>query len=100
MHGPAPTRAGGIILWEYCSWPSIATCRAKLPSANPYFCPKTGCLIISAAWRSVALHLDDVDTLLVKFFSKFFIVINDAFPSYSTLLQSLGFPGALVSWQN
>src|SRR5580658_4598157 len=95
MHGPAAARAGGIILWEYCSWPSIATCRAKLPSANPYFCPITGCLIISAAWRSVALHLGDVDILLAKFFSKFFIVINDAFPMRESVCFSMIFGNAL-----
>ena len=84
IDGPAPNRAGGIILWEYCSWPWGATSRAKLHSANPYFYPKTGCLIISAAWRWRVLHLDDVDTLVAKPFGKFpsGMVVGDQAPDF------------------
>src|SRR5712691_9861285 len=71
MHEPATTRVGGFIRWEYCRWRLGATCKATPRFANPCYCPKTGCLITSAAWRWRVLHLDNFYTLYSKCFSNF-----------------------------
>src|SRR6266850_3794719 len=94
-HGRAPTRAGGIIRWEYCSWPLGATRRAELPSANPYSYPKIECRTTSAAWPWRVLHLDNFDTLSAKFSGKFLsstVIRNQApysvkGPIFETLLR-------------
>src|ERR1700731_4950949 len=82
MREPATTRVGGFIRWEFCRSRLGATCKAKRRFANPCYCPKTECLITSAAWPSKALHLDNFDTLFAKSFGKFLsrTVIRDQAP--------------------